>query len=253
MSLLSSLTDVQSSLRSLLAASLASTAMLPLSLVSMTISFVSVQTSGWMLLILVAAACCSASFTQRCSIVTCLCITSITLGLFICLYHPGSWHLSMVNMQMISATCTHGVNNMCLTSCICLGAKSGRLESLSGGSKQSQSTSSRLRLSPDSSNLLSSGRPHLHHVNSDADSHPRRATSQARLPTDSGKRSASVERQRTSDLSSRDVLDSAEDGKLKDEMQSEGVAAVRYVIVYLGTSCQLLIAPLRTFVQAVAY
>lgn len=105
-------------------------------------------------------------------------------------------------------------------------AKSGRLESLSGGSKQSQSTSSRLRLSPDSSNVLSSGRPHLHHVNSDADSHPRRATSQARLSTDSGKRSASVERQRTSDLSSRDVLDAAEDGKLKDEMQSEGVAAV---------------------------
>ncbi|KAL0030908.1 hypothetical protein WJX79_000471 [Trebouxia sp. C0005] len=105
-------------------------------------------------------------------------------------------------------------------------AKSGRLESLSGGSKQSQSTSSKLRLSADSSNLLSSGRPHLHHVNSDADSHPRRATSQARLPIDSGKRSASVERQRTSDLSSRDVLDAAEDGKLKDEMQSEGVAAV---------------------------
>ena len=116
---------------------------------------------------------------------------------------------------------------MCLNSCTCSGAKSGRPESLSGGSKQSQSTSSKLRLSADSSNRLSSGRPRLHHINSDADSHPRRATSQARLPIDSGKRSASVERQRTSDLSSRDVLDAAEDGKPKGERQAEGVAAVR--------------------------
>jgi len=218
MSQLSSLTDAQSSLRNLLAASLASTAMLPLSLVSTTISFVSVHTSSWMLLILFPAACLERLlFSYSSGLLSGACV----------LHYHRCWHLSMVSMHMTSAICTHGHNSMCLNSCTCSGAKSGRLESLSGGSKQSQSTSSKLRLSADSSNRLSSGRPRSHHINSDADSHPRRATSQARLPTDSGKRSASVERQRTSDLSSRDVLDAAEDGKLKDEMQSEGVAAVR--------------------------
>ncbi len=117
------------------------------------------------------------------------------------------------------------------------GAKSGRLESLSGNSKQSQSTSSKLRLTADSSNQPASG-VHLQHVDSDADSHPRRATSQSG-PADTAKRFASVERQRTSDLSSRDVLDAVEDGKVKDEMQSEDVAAVRYTICAQSHLCSL--------------
>ena len=103
------------------------------------------------------------------------------------------------------------------------GAKSGRLESLSGGSKQSQSTSSKLRLTADSSNQIASSS--LQHVDSDADSHPRQTDGQLG-PTDSAKRSPSVERQRTSDLSSRDILDTAED-KVKDESQSQDVADVR--------------------------
>lgn len=104
-----------------------------------------------------------------------------------------------------------------------VGAKSGRLESLSGGSKQSHSTSSKLRLTTDSSNQNVSSQQH---VDSDADSHPRQANSQpGRM--DSIKRSSSVERQRTSDLSSKDILDTAED-KVKDESQSQDVANVRY-------------------------
>lgn len=110
------------------------------------------------------------------------------------------------------------------------GAKKGRLESLSGGSKQSQSTSSKLRLTADSSNQPSCSGAHLQHGDSDADSHPRLATSQ--FGPDSSKRSASLERQRTSDLSSRDVLDTMEEGKVKDEMQSEDVAAVRCGILH---------------------
>lgn len=107
------------------------------------------------------------------------------------------------------------------------GAKSGRLESLSGGSKQSQSTSSKLRLTADCSNQPAPSGARIHHVDSDADSHPRQTTSNAG-PADSSRRSASVERQRTSDLSSRDVLDTVEDDKVKDEMQSEeDVAAIR--------------------------
>lgn len=106
--------------------------------------------------------------------------------------------------------------------CLAAGAKSGRLESLSGGSKQSQSTSSKLRLTADSSNQIASS---LQHVDSDADSHPRQTDSQLGH-TDSAKRSPSVERQRTSDLSSRDILDTAED-KVKDESQSQDVADVR--------------------------
>lgn len=106
-------------------------------------------------------------------------------------------------------------------------AKSGRLESLSGGSKQSQSTSSKLRLTADCSNQPAPSGARIHHVDSDADSHPRQTTSNAG-PADSSRRSASVERQRTSDLSSRDVLDTVEDDKVKDEMQSEeDVAAIR--------------------------
>ena len=108
--------------------------------------------------------------------------------------------------------------------CATVGAKSGRLESLSGGSKQSQSTSSKLRLTADSSNQIASG-SHQQHVDSDADSHPRQADSQPGC-NDSIKRPSSVERQRTSDLSSRDILDTAED-KVKDESQSQDVAHVR--------------------------
>lgn len=103
--------------------------------------------------------------------------------------------------------------------CHAVGAKSGRLESLSGGSKQSQSTSSKLRLRADSSDQIASS---LQHVDSDADSHPQQTDSQP----GGGKRSSSVERQRTSDLSSRDVLDNAED-RVKDESQSQDVADVR--------------------------
>ena len=106
--------------------------------------------------------------------------------------------------------------------CLAAGAKSGRLESLSGGSKQSQSTSSKLRLTADSSHQIASS---LQHVDSDADSHPRQTDSQPGR-TGSVKRSPSVERQRTSDLSSRDILDTAED-RIKDESQSQDVADIR--------------------------
>lgn len=108
-----------------------------------------------------------------------------------------------------------------------VGAKSGRLESLSGGSKQSQSTSSKLRLTADSSNQNASSL-HQQHVDSDADSHPRPADSQPGR-VDSIKPSLSVERQRTSDLSSKDILDTAED-KVRDESQSQDVANVRCAI-----------------------
>ena len=55
--------------------------------------------------------------------------------------------------------------------------KVGRLETLSGGSKQSQSTSSKLRLTADSSGQIASS---LQHVDSAADSHPRQTDSQPR-------------------------------------------------------------------------
>ena len=103
-----------------------------------------------------------------------------------------------------------------------VGAKSGRLESLSGGSKQSHSTSSKLRLTADSFTQNASSQQR---VDSDADSHPRQANSQPDR-IDSVKRSLSVERQRTSDLSSKDILDTVED-KVKDESQSQDVANVR--------------------------
>ena len=119
------------------------------------------------------------------------------------------------------------IASACILSQCCVppGAKSGRLESLSGTSKQSHSSSSKLRLTADSSNHLAAS-SHLQHIDSDADSHPGRATSKSK-PSDSDKCSPFAERQRTSDLSSRDVLDATEESRPKDEMQSEPVSTVR--------------------------
>ena len=133
--------------------------------------------------------------------------------------------ISTPTAKSITCICPFGMTRMFIAQVqfVSAGAKSGRLESLSGGSKQSQSTSSKLRLTADSSNQPASS-SHLQHVDSDADSHARQAD---KLSNADFKHASSIERQRTSDLSSRDILDTADDGKIKDEMESQNVAIVR--------------------------
>lgn len=97
---------------------------------------------------------------------------------------------------------------------------------MSGGSKQSHSSSKArqtLASQPESST------PELQRVESDAESHPGHAHSHIDA-ADSSKQQPSPDRQRTSDVSSRDVLEAVEElSRVKDESQSEELAAVRSV------------------------
>lgn len=74
-------------------------------------------------------------------------------------------------------------------------------------------------------------------MESDAESHPAHSHNRA---ADSSKQQPSPERQRTSDVSSRDVLEAMEDlSRVKDESQSQDFAAVRSVVaVYAPPSRQ---------------
>lgn len=113
---------------------------------------------------------------------------------------------------------------LCLDVYVPAGARNGRLESLSGGSKHSQS-SSKAHLASTSQPETST--PHLQRVESDAESHPGQSHSHMGA-ADSSKRPPSVELQRTSDVSSRDVIEAVDDIKgLKDESESQDVAAIR--------------------------
>ena len=86
-------------------------------------------------------------------------------------------------------------------------------------------------------------------MDSDTDSHPRQVSSQ---PDCSVKRSPSVERQRTSDVSSRDVLETAEDSRMKDETQSQDVATVRYELLTSAAADKMTQQVLAYFVGSVA-
>lgn len=105
-------------------------------------------------------------------------------------------------------------------------ARNGRLESLSGGSKQSHSSS---KAPQTLTSVPESSTPELHRVESDAESHPGHQPHHIDA-ADSSKHQQSPERQRTSDVSSRDVLEAIEElSRVKDESQSEELTAVRSV------------------------
>lgn len=109
------------------------------------------------------------------------------------------------------------------------GARNGRLESLSGGSKQSHSSSKARQAVASQPHTLT---PELQRVESDAESHPGHAHSHNGAAA-SSKQQLSPERQRTSDVSSRDVLEAVDDlVKVKDESQSQELAVVRSVCAH---------------------